>query len=487
MANPVTTVGLGSQLDIKSIVAALVSGDTTAKQSQITTQTQQTTATLSGVSVLKSALATFQSALKTLGDLKNPQFTAFSATSSGAAVTATTDGNAVAGSYSVAVKSIATGASVVTGAFANGASSAIPSGNLTITQNGIANASPLNIQIPAGATLQSVRDQINSQTLATNISANILTDSTGSRLVFSSSVIGVGSDITSTSDVPAFNIGSGAVLDPTSASSAGRIGDPPQNAEFSINGLTMTSSTNTPKGLGVAGLNLTLVAPTNGTPVNVAVSQNNDGIQKALQTFVDAYNAVVTTVAKQTTPTVDPSTGLATVAAPLTGDAMTRSMMNALSSQLFAGGGSNNGLVALSQLGITIDTSQGSDTSGQLVFDTSSTGAFTRAMGTGGLAGKVQQFFAGSSVTDTTGMLARLNGVLVPYTQTGGIFDTRNTSLTATQKDLATQQSDLDDKVKSLTDFYNAKYNAMDAVVAQLKATASSVTSFFDSLNGQKS
>jgi len=487
MANPVTTVGLGSQLDIKSIVSALVNGDTAAKQSQITTQTQQTTATLSGVSVLKSALASFQSALKTLGDLKNPQFTAFSATSSSASnVTATTDGNAVAGSYSVGVTKIATGASVVTGAFANGTSSAIPSGNLTITQNGIANASALNIQIPAGATLQSVRDQINSQTLATNISANILTDSTGSRLVFSSTVIGVGSDITSTSDVPEFNIGSGAVLDPTSASSAGRIGDPPQNAEFTINGLTMTSSTNTPKGLGVAGLNLTLVAPTI-SPVTVTVAQNNDGIQKALQSFVDAYNAVVSTVSKQTTPTVDPSTGLATVAAPLTGDAMTRSMMTALSSQLFAGGSSNSGLVALSQLGITVDTAQGSDTNGQLVFDTTATSPFNTAMSTGGLAGQVQQFFAGASVTDTNGLIARLNGVLTPYMQTGGIIDTRNTSLTATQQDLATQQSDLDDKVKSLTDFYNAKYNAMDAVVAQLKATASSVTSFFDSLNGQKS
>jgi flagellar hook-associated protein 2 len=38
-----------------------------------------------------------------------------------------------------------------------------------------------------------------------------------------------------------------------------------------------------------------------------------------------------------------------------------------------------------------------------------------------------------------------------------------------------------------MTATLTAKYNAMDLLVGQMKATASSITSFFTSLNAQKS
>lgn len=37
-----------------------------------------------------------------------------------------------------------------------------------------------------------------------------------------------------------------------------------------------------------------------------------------------------------------------------------------------------------------------------------------------------------------------------------------------------------------MTATLTAKYNAMDLLVGQLKASATSITSFFDSLNAQK-
>ena len=68
---------------------------------------------------------------------------------------------------------LATGSKVASASFAGGASSAIPSGTLKISQNG----TDYNVDIPADATLQTTRDAINTAQGANGISANIVTDS----------------------------------------------------------------------------------------------------------------------------------------------------------------------------------------------------------------------------------------------------------------------------------------------------------------------
>ena len=45
----------------------------------------------------------------------------------------------------------------------------------------------------------------------------------------------------------------------------------------------------------------------------------------------------------------------------------------------------------------------------------------------------------------------------------------------------------LDIRVAGMTKTLTAKYNAMDLLVGQMKATASNITSFFSSLNAQQS
>ena len=49
-------------------------------------------------------------------------------------------------------------------------------------------------------------------------------------------------------------------------------------------------------------------------------------------------------------------------------------------------------------------------------------------------------------------------------------------------RNLTDQQSALDLRVANLTKTLTAKYNAMDLLVGQMKATASNITSFFSSL-----
>ncbi|OCX24597.1 flagellar filament capping protein FliD [Pseudomonas graminis] len=474
MASPITpSTGLGSGLEISKIVDALVSSDKLAKQTQITTQTKLVTTKISGIGTLQSAMNAFQTALTNLGKTDTPAFAGYAAKASDATkLTVTSDNSAVPGTYSIDVKNLATSSSVASASFSGGSTSAIPSGDLTLTQNGI----DTKITIPTGATLASVAKQINAQSATSKISANIITDDNGSRLVFSSTVTGKGTDITASSTTSSeFNIVAGAALDPKSTTSAGYIGAQAVDASLTVNGLSITSASNTiDKSLG--GVSMTLLGTDKST---VTVSANNDGLKASLQTFVDAYNNVVKAVSSVTKATVsdtpDKTTGATVTAAALTGDAMPRSILSAIRDQLVTTG-APGGVSVLSQLGITTGQSDGT-----LSLDATK---FSKAMDQG-LAGDVQQLFSGTD--STNGLLSRMQAAITPYTQTGGIFDTRTTSLNKQQTDLTAQQSALDLRVTTLTATLTAKYNAMDLLVGQLKASATSITSFFDSLNAQKS
>jgi len=469
MASPILPgTGLGSGLDIGSIVTALVNSDKSAKQTQITTQTSLNTSKISGVGSLKSALAAYQAAMDKLNSSTSPAFGGFAATSSTpATLTVTSDNTAVNGTYNIKVNNLATGSKVASASFAGGATSAIPTGTLQISQNGTA----YNVAIPSGATLQSTRDAINTTLTAKGITANIVTDSNGSRLVIGSTTTGAGSDLT-VSGIAGLAIDGTQVMGANpSASSSGTIGALATDASLTIDGLTVTSKTNTVS-QAVGGLSMTLVAPGTST---VTVATNTSGLQTSIQSFVDAYNTLVKTVTSLTQASAD-ANGKLTVAAALTGDSVPRSIIADIRGQLVTPGPGGQ-LAVLSQLGITTDQKLGT-----LNFDSTK---FTAAMTTQGLSSQVQTLFTGTN--STNGLLARMGAAIKPYLQTGGILDQRTTSLNKQKSELANQQTALDLRVTTLTATLTAKYNAMDLLVGQMKATSTSITSFFTSLNAQKS
>ncbi|MDR3412057.1 MAG: flagellar filament capping protein FliD [Formivibrio sp.] len=475
MASPITTsTGLGSGLDIGSIVSALVGADTAAATSQITTQTASVTSKLSGVGQLKSALAAYQTALTNLGSTTTPAFAGFTASSSNTStLTTTSDNTAVPGSYTIAVQNLATSSSVASASFSGGATSAIPTGTLTISQNGTA----YNVTIPSGSTLQSVRDAINTSQNSNGISANIVTDKNGARLVLSSTTTGAGSDLT-VSGIAGLNIDGTQTLSSTDPTSAGNISGLAQDANYTVSGFPITSKSNTVTPIG--GITMTLLAgSTNGVPATstVTVAQNTNGLQTSLQSFVSAYNSLMKTLNSLTAPgTQDPTTGQISGSGAMSGDSLPSNLIAALQTQLVTPGPGSQ-LSVLSQLGI--NTNQ---TDGTLTLDTTK---YAAAMTNPTIGAQVQQMFSGTN--STNGLMARMTAALTPYTQTGGVLDMRTTSLNQQQSDLSNQQANLTQHTTDLTAQLTAKYNAMDLIVGQLKATATSLTSFFDSLNASKS
>jgi flagellar hook-associated protein 2 len=481
MASPILPgSGLGSGLDIGSIVTALVNADKSAKQTQIDTQTKSNSLKISGVGSLKSALAAFQKSMTDLGKATSPAFAGFSATSDTPAILgATSDSSAVPGNYSVVVKNLATGSKIASAAFAGGAASAIPSGTLKISQNGI----DYNVAIPANATLQSTRDAINTAQASNGISANIVTDSTGaSRLVINSSKTGTGMDLT-VSGIAGLEIdGTQKMGDNPAAGASGAVGELAGDAAITIDGLLVTSKSNTVSG-AISGLTLNLVAASpkdaggNQTAANVTVATNTAGIQTSLQTFMDSYNTLKRTIDTLSNATADEDGNL-TVSAAFTGDSLPRSLMSDIRSQLTQSSAGTGQLAVLSQMGVLTDKE-----TGELTLDTK---VFNDRMAIPGMAGQVQQLFSGT--TSTNGLLARMGSAVDPYVKSGtGLLDQRSSNLTNAAASLKKQQAALDIHVASLTATLTAKYNAMDLLVGQMKATASTITSFFASLDAQKS
>ncbi|WP_342622875.1 flagellar filament capping protein FliD [Pseudomonas alkylphenolica] len=459
MASPISaSIGTGSGMDIGAIVKVLVDADTAAKASQIQRQTANNSAMISGVASLKSALSTYQDALKKLNDKDSPAFLAYAATSGNEkAVTATANNSAVPGTYQVEVVKLATSSRVASQTFA-GPDAPISEGTLEITQNG----KVYKVEVGPNATLQTVRDSINSTLSKDGITANIISDGGKSRLVFGSTTTGKGSDISVGGDIPELTIKNNVEI---SGDAAGRVGNLAIDAEVKIDGMAITSKSNKLDNT-ISGLSLELKAE--GEKSLVTVGLNNEGLKKDVQAFVDAYNTLVKTANSLTSTSKDADGN--TVLGPLTGDPTTRSLLAALRSELSVAT-SGGALTSLSQLGINTARD------GTLEFNDVK---FQAALNDKKLGGEVQALFTGDD-----GVLSRMNKAIEPYLQSGGVLDKRNDTLNRAQRNLASQQEALDFRIESLTASLTKKYIAMDVTVGKLKAQADGITSMFDAMNAQ--
>lgn len=449
-----TVSGVGSGIDTQSIVTALVAAEKAPKQNQIDKQTNLTSTTLSGLSVIKSALDTYRSAIAKLNTA-----TTFGSivgkTSDEKIATVTVDGTATAGTYALEVTKLATASKVSTAVFSGGASTVVNTGSaasmLTISQSG----SAYDVEIAAGATLQETRDAINTQLASKKITATIQTDGSGSRLVFSSTATGKGTDITLSG---ADELTKGYVVSSTA-----------QDSEYILDGTTMNSPTNDLDSV-LSGVDLKLVAVGKST---ITVSNDNSTIKTSAQSFVTAYNALMTAINTQTkvTATTTSTGGATTTAGALTGDATMRSLVASVRNELVGGDdvdASSSGLQLLSQIGINTDK-----TTGLLTLDDAKWDKGIKTFGS-----QVAELFTGKD-----GLINRMTKATDAFAASSGVIASRQTSLSDTLTTLSTEQDALDRRIANLQTTLTAKYTAMDTIVAQLNATSKSIMTTLNALN----
>lgn len=455
-----TVSGIGSNIDTQAIVKSLVDAEKAPKQAQINTQTLKATTSLSSIGKIQAALDAFRGALTTMGT--DNSFRGLVTSSSDEKVaTMTTSTGAANGSFALVVEKLATASKLSTKTFVGGASTVVNKTTspttLTITQAG----KHYDLSVPSGATLQQVRDSINEQFSTSGLSANILTDSTGSRLVLTSTTMGVGSDLTLSGD-SGLDTGSTVI-------------DVPQNAKYTIDGIAMESKSNTiAEAVSGVSIKLLSVSPTAAgasapTPTTISVTTSNSALKSGVKGFVDTYNALMKAMSAETKVTMGADGN--PIAGALTGDASMRTLMNSIRAELNTLSGSG-AYKSLAQFGVSTDS-----TTGLLTIDDKK---WDKAVATN--AADITSIFTGKS-----GLLARLTTATDSYAKAStGTLAERSKSLTESLTDLKKQQDKLDERMTALTTSLSAKYTAMDSLVAKLRAQSSSIMTTLNALNNPK-
>ncbi|KQM51575.1 flagellar cap protein FliD [Pseudomonas sp. Leaf15] len=461
----ITVSGPVTGINTESIVTALVNAEQAPKQSQINKQTQTQTAQLSSIGKIQAALDAFRGAMDNMS--KDASIGGLSATTSDTNVSTITLGaGASAGSYQLVVNQLATASKVATQTFKTGASTVVNTGTTSTTLEISQSGQSYGVSVPPGATLQQVRDSINAQYSSIGLSANILTDSTGSRLVMTSTNTGVGTDITMGGN-SGLEVGTSVVTQPL-------------NAQYTIDGTAQESKSNTlTDAISGVSIKLTAVSPlpsgvtdpkAQRVASTITIARNNDTLKSSVKGFVDTYNALMTAIGTETKVTTN-ADGSTTPSA-LTGDATMRSLQQALRSELNALGGSGT-LKSLAQFGVNTDSGTGKLSINDKIF---SAAIATNPTDIGGI-------FNGDS-----GLLARMKTATDSYALSNtGVLATRSSTLSNNLKDLQNQQDTLTARMAALKTSLTTKYTTMNNLVAQLTSQRSSVMTTLNALNKSNS
>ncbi|HZQ60955.1 MAG TPA: flagellar filament capping protein FliD, partial [Casimicrobiaceae bacterium] len=330
---------------------------------QLDTQQAVDQAKITAYGTLKSALSALQSAVQSLASPAT--FQTITATSSNpSALTVSVSGKPVAGTYSIAVDHLAQTQKLSSGGFA-ATSTVIGTGALTFdfgTYDGTANTFTSSgkglktVAIGAGQnTLSGIRDAVNAAGIG--VTATIVNDGTaaGNHLVFTSTSGAANSVKLTVADDDGNNTDlaglSQLAYDPTAAPGAGgnlteKVAA--QDAQAEIDGITVTSATNTLQGT-LDGLTINLLGQTTAN-ATISVAPSTSNVDASVNAFVKAYNDLTSTITNLTK--YDATNKQAST---LTGDATARTIQNQLRTLL--GGKLGNGTYStLSQVGISFQT-----------------------------------------------------------------------------------------------------------------------------------
>lgn len=446
-----TSVGIGSGMDIGGIVTALVNAESAGKIAKFDVNEGKLNAQISGIGALKSAMSEFNDKLKTLA--KAETFGSQKVvTSTKDYLSATVDKTAVSGSYQIKVEQLAQSQKVGT-AVATDTTSPIGEGALSIK---VGSGTAFNIDVSATDSLTDIMNKINQSDDNTDVTATIVNGELGPQLVLGSKKTGEDNLIS----VTATDSGAGTGLSDTFTMSEVT---PAKNAIVYVDGVKVVSDSNT-LDKAITGVSLTLTAADVDKTTTMTVSKDTAKTKTAIEGFVESYNSLMTTI--QNLTKYDADTKQAGI---LQGDALPRSIQSQLRTMVSSEFDTSDGKQVLANLGIKTTRE------GLLEIDsTKLTESLKNDKGT------ISELFT----SENTGLSAKMSGLVDTYIKSGGIIDGRDNSLDEQLARIADSREQLSTRMAAYSDRLYKQFNAMDLVVANLNSQSSMLLSRLDSLPG---
>ncbi len=316
-----TNSTLSGGLDVNAIVTGLMAIER-QPINKLNTQQSGLQAKISALGMIKSSMASFQTAVQALGSSSSSSLLAFQSISSDTSVlTATATNSAMAGSYSVNVTSlaqsqklVAAGQTSTTATIGNGTATTvsfdfgtISGGILTggaysgaaFSTNGSATQ---NITIDSSNnTLQGISDAINAAKIG--VTATIVNDGSGTpyRLALSSNSSGASNSLKISTTGGDGTINALLANDPAGLPAAQHLSQTvsAQNALFDINGIPMSKSSNTVTD-AIQGLTLNLNKITTSA-ATLTVARDTTAVSNAVSGIVTAYNSLYSAMKNSST------------------------------------------------------------------------------------------------------------------------------------------------------------------------------------------
>ena len=445
-----SSLGLGSGLDVSSIISAMVNAQEAGPQAQITNQTNQDNNQIAGLTALQTALSGIQSAVNEL--TASSTYATYTGTLSNTALgTASTLPDATAGSYSLSVSQLATAQKRYSSA--QSSTAALGSGTLSFTVDG----KSMNVTVSATDNLADIAADINGASNNPGVTATVVSGVNGEQLVVSS---------TQTGTANAFSVSAGAGsssgLDDLAKQLDTAGSNEAQNAQLTIDGIAVSSATNTVTG-ALTGVTLNLTSTGSS---QLTVAQNTTPITTAVNDFVTAYNSYASTVSQ-----LDSYDTTTKVAGVLLGDSTLSSIQTQLSN-IVGGAVQGNSIGNLATLGIT----RNADGSMSL-------NATTLANTLASNPSAVQGLFTGAS-----GIASRLSSTLSNFNDgTTGILQTRINNLNSDLNNLQSQQTALNARMAVYQQQLVKQYTNLGTLMTSLNNTSSYITQSLEALNKNSS
>jgi flagellar hook-associated protein 2 len=312
-------------IDVQSVVSQLM-----AIQRQPETQMQQEQSDISQqislLGTISNDLQALYTAANSLQDVTGGLDARTVTSSQSGIVSATADTSAPTGNHTVTVSNLAT----VSSSYSDVVPSGIQLGGVEID---VAYGDPNHpsntdkIVIPSGDnSLQQAASYINSSNYG--VTANVVTDTQGSRLVFVSKTSGAAGNLTVTSSALNFTQGTAGV-----------------DAQLTVDGVPIDSSTNTVT-TALPGVTLNLASAAPNTPVTIAVAVDTSQATQTINSLVSAYNTVINDINSQFTVDANGQEGA------LAGDSGLRALQSQLLSAISYSVSGTGQYVNLQSLGL---------------------------------------------------------------------------------------------------------------------------------------
>lgn len=435
---------------------------TQGAQSQINTQTKAAKATSDALTKLQTALNTFNTALTTLSSKSSVQQS--SASFSGSYATATATSSATAGTYSVFVEQVATAHQI---AFQDLPAVSVDNGG-PITVN-LGNGNSFTVDLAAadqdgdGTLSQTEIARAINQAAGNGgqVTAGIVTVAGKTQMILTSGSTGLDGAITlDASGLP------GGALQTALSSSQTLVAA--QDATVWLGqqgtGIKLTQSSNTFTAIDGVTMTVTQAMSTGSSPMTLTVASDTSGTASNVKSFVDAYNALKSTL-DSLTSNGDADNGVA--AAALASDSGVRALQDHIKTALRQSFGGST----LMSFGVAADRD------GNLSLDNDK---LTKAVAAKPDA--LNTVFGKTSLTNSSGLLGSLGTYLKSWTDSSsGLIKNRQDTVQRTQKSLTTRQTKLDAQYDSYYQRYLKQFTALQALQAQMSQSTSTLSSLFPS------